>query len=161
MRRKLTLTVHVAVSVSWLGAVATFLALAIVGAASRDAALVRGLSLALYTSAWLVILPLSIASLATGLVQGLTTPWGLFRHYWVIVKLAINVLSTAILLLYTESLDVLRDEVRAPGFSADSALGLRAQAVVHSAAALVLLLGAVVLSIYKPRGRTRYGSQAG
>ncbi len=31
--------------------------------------------------------------------------------------------------------------------------------VVHSAAAIVLLLGAVVLSVYKPKGIARYGQR--
>ena len=35
--------------------------------------------------------------------------------------------------------------------------GLRVQAILHSGAALVLLLAATTLSVYKPRGVTRYG----
>lgn len=155
--RKLALTLHVTSSVAWLGAVASFLALAIVGVASGDLQLIRGVYLAMHASAWFVILPLSVVSLLTGLVQGLVTPWGLFRHYWVIVKLVINLLSTTVLLLYMQSLEMLRDQVRAPEFTTGSAIGLRAQAIVHSAAALVLLTAAVVVSIYKPRGKTRFG----
>jgi hypothetical protein len=40
--RKLALTAHVASSVGWLGAVASFLALAIVGLTSQNAQMVRG-----------------------------------------------------------------------------------------------------------------------
>jgi len=40
-RRKLTLTVHVIVSVGWVGGVASSLALAIAGVGSRDTELVR------------------------------------------------------------------------------------------------------------------------
>lgn len=39
-------------------------------------------------------------SFASGLLQSLGTPWGLFRHYWVIVKLSISVLATTVLLLW-------------------------------------------------------------
>jgi hypothetical protein len=39
--RKLLLTAHITLSVGWFGAVAAFLALAIVGLTSRDAEMVR------------------------------------------------------------------------------------------------------------------------
>ena len=45
-------------------------------------------------------MPLCFASLFSGLVQSLGTEWGLFRHYWVLFKLLINVLPTALLLLH-------------------------------------------------------------
>ncbi|HEU4747191.1 MAG TPA: hypothetical protein VFS56_01730, partial [Gemmatimonadaceae bacterium] len=47
-----------------------------------------------------VIVPLTLASLLTGLVQSLGTEWGVFRHYWVVFKLLINVFSTIVLLMY-------------------------------------------------------------
>jgi hypothetical protein len=33
-------------------------------------------------------------------VQSLGTPWGLFRHYWVVFKLLITAFATIILLIY-------------------------------------------------------------
>jgi ABC-type anion transport system duplicated permease subunit len=45
------------------------------------------------------IVPLSFPSLLTGLVQSLTTTWGLFRHYWVLAKLLINVFANVVLLM--------------------------------------------------------------
>jgi hypothetical protein len=56
---------------------------------------------------WFVLVPLSLASLLTGLVQSLGTPWGLFRHYWVLFKLLINVLATIVLLMYMQTLTYL------------------------------------------------------
>ncbi|MDQ6901046.1 MAG: hypothetical protein M3072_16375, partial [Candidatus Dormibacteraeota bacterium] len=81
--RKFALTAHVTCSVGWLGAVAGFLALAVAGLTSRDAQMVRGTYLAMDVTGWFVIVPLSFASLLTGLISSLGTPWGLFRHYWV------------------------------------------------------------------------------
>ena len=45
-------------------------------------------------------IPLAFASLLTGLIQSLGTSWGLARHYWVLAKLLINVVTTTVLLLY-------------------------------------------------------------
>lgn len=152
--RKLALTAHVVSSVGWLGAVVSFLALAVVGLTSDDAQLVRGVHLVAEPLTSYVILPLAVASLLTGVVQSLGTSWGLLRHYWVLFKLAIAVVATVVLLLYTETVGALAD-------AADSGAGvgeLRSPTfVLHAGAALVLLLAATVLAIYKPRGMTRYG----
>lgn len=80
--RKLALTAHVVCAVGWIGAVAAFLALALAGLVSADAQAARAMYLAMDLTGWYVIVPLCLASLATGLVQALGTPWGLVRHYW-------------------------------------------------------------------------------
>ena len=157
--RKFALTAHVTASVGWMGSVATFLALAIVGVGTDDPARLRALYPAMEIIAWSVIVPLGVLSLLTGLVQSLGSKWGLLRHYWVIVKLVINVLATAVLLLYLESIGRLADFAANDQLVAGAQGGLRSQAVLHSAAALVVLLGATVLSVYKPRGMTRYGQR--
>lgn len=97
--RKFVLAAHVTSSVGSLGAVAVFLALAIAGLTSQDARMVRAAYLAMGMTAWYVILPLVLASLLIGLVQSLGTPWGLFRHYWVLAKLLLTVLVITVLLL--------------------------------------------------------------
>src|SRR5215218_6835993 len=105
--RKFTLTAHVAFSVGWLGAVAGFLALSVAGLTSQDAQTVRATYLAMEATGWFVLVPFSLASLLTGVAQSLGTKWGLFRHYWVLVKLLINVIATIILLLYMQTLSSL------------------------------------------------------
>ena len=49
-----------------------------------------------------VIVPLAFAALLTGLIQSLGTPWGLFRHYWVLTKLLLTVFATVVLLAKME-----------------------------------------------------------
>ena len=110
--RKFALTAHVTSSVGWFGAVAGFLALAITGLAGRDAHRVQAAYLAMESVSWLVIVPLSLASLVTGLAQALGTPWGLFRHYWVVIKLVMTVLATAVLLLHLQPSKHLRARPR-------------------------------------------------
>ena len=55
-----------------------------------------------------------MASLATGVVQSLGTKWGLFRYWWVVVKLVITVIAVIVLLLYTQTLGALADVTREP-----------------------------------------------
>lgn len=106
---------------------------------------------------WFVLIPLALASLLTGVVQALGTTWGLFRHYWVLAKLLITVVASVVLLLYTQTLSYLADLAAQTKPSADLG-GLRTPSpIIHAAAAVLLLLLATVLAVYKPRGMTRYG----
>jgi hypothetical protein len=155
--RKLALTAHVGASVGWLGAVAASLALAIVGVAAEDPLAVRGAYVSLELLGWYVLVPLSAASLLTGLVSSLGTTWGLFRHYWVVAKLAMNAFAGIVLLMYMQSLDYLARVAAASASSADLTGVRSASPLIHAAGALFLLVIATVLGLYKPKGLTRYG----
>src|SRR5687767_15852264 len=153
--RRFTFTAHVTTSVGWVGAVLVFVALAGVGLTSRDERVVRGAYLVMAPAAWFVLVPLAHASLLSGLVLSLGTAWGLFRHYWVALKLAITAFATVILLAYMgtfrEMAGVAADPV------AELALVRNPSPLVHAILALVLLVVATVLAIYKPFGMTPYG----
>ena len=71
--RTLLLTVHVAATVSLLGADLALLALGISGARGADPQTVY--PAARLVGTWLAA-PLALTSLATGLLQGVLTPWG-------------------------------------------------------------------------------------
>jgi hypothetical protein len=101
--RKLTLTTHVTASVGWIGALAVFFAHALAGWFSQDEHIVRAVSIAMGITAWFVILPLSLTSFATGLIQALGTAWGLLRHYWIVFKLLLTAIATIVLLLTRSS----------------------------------------------------------
>ena len=152
--RKLALTTHVVASVGWLGAVAATLALGIAGVASEDAQRVRAVYPALEIVGWYALVPLSIASLLSGLVQSLGSRWGLLQHYWVVTKLLINVVASAVLLVYMQTLAALADTAAASG---ELSAVRSSSPVLHAGAALVLLLAAAALSVHKPAGRTRHG----
>jgi hypothetical protein len=152
--RKFVLTAHVTFAVGWLGAVAAFLALAIAGLTSQDAQLVRSAYLTMDTIARFVILPLSFAPLITGPILSLFTPWGLFRHYWILVKLLITILSTLILLVHLQPISVLAEAAAGTAAFSAELHGMQVQMVVASAAGLLALLAATALGVYKPRGET-------
>lgn len=155
--RKFALTAHVTSSVGWLGAVFGFLALAVAGLASQDARVVRAAYLAMELIGWYVIVPLSVASLVTGLIQALGTTWGLFNHWWVVIKLVLTILATIVLLLHMQPVGHLADVVAEATLLGGELRGLRIQLIADAGAALVVLLVATTLSVYKPRGMTRYG----
>lgn len=155
--RAFAVTAHVASSVGWLGAVGAFLALALAGLTSQDGQMVRGAYLAAELITWFVIVPLAFASLLTGLVVSLGTQWGLFRHYWVLAKFLITILATLLLLMHTRPIGVLAGIARGTTVPSADVGRLQIQLVGDAGAALLALLVNVTLSVYKPRGVTRYG----
>ena len=140
--RKFALTAHVTLSVGWLGAAAAYLGLAIAGLTSQDAQMVRAAFLAMELIGWFVIVPLSLAALLTGLVQSLGTEWGLFRHYWIVMKSVLALGATTILLLHMPTV---------------SRLSGAKPEVVHAGGGVLVLLATTALSVYKPWGLTPYG----
>jgi hypothetical protein len=154
--RKFALTAHVVSSAGWLGAVAVFLALAISGLTSQDALMVRANYLVMESIGWFVIVPLCLASLLTGLISSLGTTLGLFRHYWILVKVLMTVPATIVLFVHMRPISRATDiAVERTLSSAD--LGLQIQLLAATIAALLVLLAATTLSVYKPQGRTQYG----
>lgn len=155
--RRVGLTLHVVVSVGWLGAVTAYLALAIGGLTSTDAGLVSGAYLAMETIGWFVVVPLAMASLASGFIQAVGTEWGLFRHYWVVVKFGLTLVSTAILLAHMPAVSrvaAMASVMSLPIATPDVA---RVQLLVHAAGGLAVLLAITAMSVFKPWGRTRFG----
>ena len=155
--RRFTFTTHVTSSVGWLGAVLAFLALAVIGFTSNDPVKVRGAYLLMAPAAWFVLVPLAHASLLSGIVLSLGTTWGLFRYYWVVLKVGITVFATVILLIYMGTFRQMA------GVAADPVVELavvrNASPIVHAILALVLLVAATVLGVYKPFGMTAYGER--
>jgi hypothetical protein len=152
--RKFALTAHLTCSVGWIGAVVAYLALGVSAATSQDPQVIRAAWIAMELTGWFVIVPLALAALLTGLVMSLITPWGLLRHYWVLIALVLTIVAAVVLLLHMPTVSSLADVARA----ADGA-GLRRLGgdLSHPGLGLVVLLVITVLNVYKPRGMTRYG----
>jgi hypothetical protein len=159
--RKLLLAAHISFSVGWVGAVAAFLVLSIAGLTSAQAETVRGTYLAMDMIGRFLIVPMSLAALATGVVQGLATEWGLFQYYWVTVKFGLTVLATIALLLhqYTAVAEAAkRVSTTAAGTMPGADIGrIGTQLVGDASLAILVLLVATILSVYKPWGLTRFG----
>jgi hypothetical protein len=76
----------------------------------------------------------------------------------VVAKLVINVVATIVLLLYMQTLRYLAGVAADATLSSADLRALRSPSpVLHAGAALLLLLVATTLAVYKPRGMTRYG----
>lgn len=112
----------------------------------------QGAYLAMGLTIWYAIVPLALASVVIGIVNALGTSWGLFRHYWVLTKLLLTMFATVILLIEAQTVAIMAQEA-VSGADPRTLPG----SLPHSIGGLLVLLGVTVLSVYKPRGVTRYG----
>lgn len=158
--RKFALTTHITVSVGWIGAVAAYLVLVVDAMASPDDQRLRAAWTGMELIGRYAIVPLALAALLTGLVMALASPWGLFRHFWVLISLVLTSVATVVLLQHMPTvIDFAR--LAADAGTADVAGlrdGLRGE-LLHAGVGLLLLLGVEALNVYKPLGLTPYGSR--
>jgi hypothetical protein len=99
-----------------------------------------------------VIVPLALASVCIGIINALGTPWGLFRHYWVVLKLLLTSFATLVLLSETREIRRLAEDAALLADPRDLPGTL-----FHSGGGLLVLGVITTLATYKPRGLTRYG----
>ncbi|MFI1091140.1 DUF2269 domain-containing protein [Streptomyces sp. NPDC020917] len=146
--RKALKAAHVAVSVGLLGSDASVLALTAAGRLGSDPVTVYP---AAHLIGELLLLPLAVLALAGGVALGLLTPWGLLRHWWVAISLALTAGGTVLAAL-----------VLVPGLGTAASASLAGRPVAgatglvrDSGAACCVLVATVVLSYVKPFGTVR------
>lgn len=149
---RFVLTVHIVTSVGWLGAVLAYVALDITATVGEDIASVRAAYFGMDLTIRYIIVPLAIASVLIGTANALTSSWGLFRHYWVLVKLLLTIFATVILLLEVQNVSYMA-ELASTIADPRSLPG----SLLHSIGGLVILITVAVLSVYKPKGLTPHG----
>ena len=154
--RRALLTAHIVFSVGWIGAVAAFLALDIVALTSDAQELARAMYAAMNVTGLYVIVPASLVTVMTGIVQGIYTQWGLLQHRWVLTKLVLGVLATIALMLH--QFTAVRTTAQHASHGMDPR-SLGVQLLADASLAIVLLLVATILSVFKPWGLTRYGQR--
>jgi uncharacterized membrane protein len=155
--RKLALVAHVICSVGWLGTVVAFLMLAIAGLRTDDVEQARSAYLAMKLVAWFAIVPACVAAFVTGLVQSLGTSWGVIRHYWVIAKLVLTIVASALLMLHMQVVDMAAQLATTVSSQDADFDAVRTQLVFDASAAVAVLVVTTALSVFKPRGLTSYG----
>lgn len=154
--RKLILTIHIGASVAWIGAVLSYLALDIVTARGGDVTTLKTAYVAMAIVARWIIIPLAFAAWTTGVLIAVTTSWGLFRHYWVVISLILTTIALVVLLVEMRTIDALAS-VAADATTTEEELRALPSTLPHSIGGLLVLTVVLALNIYKPRGLTRYG----
>lgn len=153
---KLLLTAHIAFSLGWFGTVAAFLVLSIAGVTGQED-IVKACYLAMDLIAWFVILPFCLCSLLTGLTQAIFSPWGLFKHWWIVVKLILTLLATVVLLVHMQPISYLAKIASDSPLALNELTSLRIRLIADAGAAMLVLLATTTISVYKPWGKVQFG----
>lgn len=158
--RQTTLIVHLVSAGAWIGVDVIVAVLVTVGWFGAD---VQTRSLAYQALAAFVVWPMltsGLVCLATGVLLGLGTKWGLIKYWWVLVKLVLNlVLCTLILVALRPGMaDVAR-------YGRDLLTGnpdpdAVSQLFFPPAVSLTALTFATLLGVAKPWGRIRARSMS-
>lgn len=158
--RRVLLTLHVISSVGWLGLSLANISLAVTVTTTSDPVIQHASFRVLELVGTTVILPISLTAFVTGVLASLGTQWGLLRYRWVLIKFALTLV--AVLLTFLSLLPGLHAatalvDATAPDRLADvDSSGLLSAAFVSTS----MYTFSVVLSIFKPWGRTRWGVKA-
>ncbi len=83
------------VCAGWFGMALAMSGLSVVGVLN-DGALAQSAWALMHLFDLALVIPLVLASIATGLVLSLWTPWGLVQHWWVLAKFVISVSIVAV-----------------------------------------------------------------
>lgn len=153
--RKALLLVHIAVGGAWLGidVVLGVLVVAVLTPGDPQGAAVALASIGMFV-VW-PMLALGLVSLASGVVLGLGSKYGLVRYWWVAVKLVLNVVLVSLVLLALWP-DVIALAEQARGaLTAGTAPPTPADLIFPPVVSTTALLVAMTLSVFKPWGRVR------
>ncbi|WP_031063760.1 hypothetical protein [Streptomyces sp. NRRL WC-3742] len=157
--RKFAVIVHIVSSVGWLGLMLCVLTLGATGLLTSSADTLRSAYRAMPLLGDVLVLPLSLVTLLSGLLLSLGTPWGLFKYRWVAVKFWLTLAAAgASVFALTARLHEAADlAARHPtGSIAEMHLGFtRYNLVIIPTVALSVYTVSVVLSVLKPSGRRR------
>jgi hypothetical protein len=118
---------------------------------------VRACYISMEVVAWFIIVPFCFASLLTGLIQALGTHSGLFKHWWILVKLVLTLIATLILMLHMQPISYLADVATEKVIASDDLRTLRVRIIADAAAAILVLVAITTVSVYKPWGKVQFG----
>jgi hypothetical protein len=152
--RKALLLAHILASVGWLGVTATFVVLTFALLGVRDPAVLRSGYVAHELLVTWLARPAALATLGTGLVLALATPWGLLRHWWVPAKLLLLVATVALTVtVCPDTLKYVVDDAEAVGTATYT--GAQHTLLLMALYHVVMIGAAAALSVFKPGGRIR------
>ena len=150
--RTIVRAVHVLASVGWLGLVVVMLVLSLSAVTAGDGKIPDFLYQLMEQIGSPVIPIFAVTTLVTGLALSIATPWGLLRHWWIVVKLVLtlSVIVTGVALTG----NWIQQAIDRP--AAPAGWLLLGGAIVH----LLMLASAMVISVDKPWGKIRQGGTA-
>jgi hypothetical protein len=150
--RKATLVTHVAAAGAWLG-LGLALGVLVITTLTADPVGAGAAAASIATFATWPLAAVGLLTLVTGVELGVGSKCGLVRYWWVLVKLVLNIVLVALVLLVlrpgVETLGDLGRAALTEGTPLEAPATLLFPPIVSSTA----VLAAISLSVFKPWGR--------
>jgi hypothetical protein len=160
--RKALVAAHVVVSVGLLGLSTAMLVLAAAGFMTSDVETAQAAyrSMAILTRGPVPLV--AVAAVATGVILALGTKWGLFKHLWIVTKLALTVavILSGIFVIGPSVQQATSLTLAAPSLAPPERGSARLVLLLAASANVLMLVAATVISFYKPWGALRRGRPA-
>ncbi|MBA3872012.1 MAG: hypothetical protein H0X30_22935 [Anaerolineae bacterium] len=167
-RRKITITkkrwllsAHLLFMGIWLGSSICSIALNLIGLKTTDPHLLNGIYVIADILDNFVIRSGAAGSLITGILLAWLAQWGFFRFYWVIAKeiitLFIIVGDQIIIRWNNTAISLTGTSIAAPPSAVYT--NIRTLLFIGIILRLVLLLGVIVISVFKPWGQRKQANQ--
>lgn len=151
--RKAVLLVHILAAGTWFGIDIAMGALVVTAIATESQSTKE---LAYRALDLVVVWPLlvsSVVSLASGVLLGLGTSYGLIRYWWVAVKLVLNlVLTTLVIVALRPGIAEAAEQARQSAGGAPMVI-VASDLIFPPVVSTIALLVAFTLSVFKPWGR--------
>lgn len=149
--------VHISASVGWIGAIVAFLVLAVQGINANNTVSMKAAYLAMAWTSCYALVPFGAVAFVSGILESLSTAWGLLRYYWIVIKLMLTIGANIALWLHMQPILALASTASNSFGRIPSLDHAREQLIVDACVALTLLLTMTALSVVKPRGMTAMG----
>ena len=159
--RKAALVLHIVSGIGWMGADIVLFILLVTGLTTDDGALAAACYRAVAVFVPVAVPVLALGMLATGLLLGWGTRWGVLRYWWVVVKLALGTIMVVLVFLSllpgvndlkTADATLTADAVR------DSLGSATDQMLYPPIVSFLMLTTAAILSVYKPWKQTPWST---
>lgn len=150
--RKVVLITHIASAGSWLG-LDLALGILVLTAFTADAQPAAVAAASIASLATWPLITIGLLTLASGLVLGLGSKFGLVRYWWVLVKLALNLVLVALVVLVLAPGTGVLAASALDALDSGTSVELRSTLVFPPIVSSTAVIVAMSLAVIKPWGR--------
>lgn len=149
---KVLKTIHLLLVMLWVTGVLAMAVLYLLKPQSGDE-LYMTLKIILFID-WVFVIPGALLSVIVGIIYGIFTNWGFFKHRWIVVKWIVAVIVILVGTFYysphlEEALEI-ADKTRDAALNDPIVVTNTAKALISSTAQGLSLIVLVVISVFKP-----------
>ncbi len=150
--------IHLFTVCCWVGGAVSLTLLNLKNTAATQEGMLYGITMSSHLiDEWVVVNMGAISCFVTGLLYALLTPWGFFKHKWIVVKWVLTILciasGTFFLGVYEQDMLELSRTLGNSALASPEYAAIRGKHVYLSLVQAALLLFMIGISVIKPWGK--------